>query len=169
MKKPLLSALVVMIVLIQFGAASAKDDAYQPVEASPETHASYIESITQQDGKITLVADYIQWFEGEEANEQFRLHEQDPEMTEAPDGYYIVNEDETLTELEVAADAEVYMQIYNRTGVIEEADIIWNEQIDVETFVALIQDNEEWDLRDFPYHLTVKDDKIIKIVQQYIP
>lgn len=169
MKKPLLSALVVMIVLIQFGAASAKDDAYQPVEVSPETHASYIESITTQDGKITLVADLIQWYEGEEADEQFRLHEQDPDMTEAPDGYYIVNDDTTLTELELAVDAEVFMQIYNRTGVIEDADIIWNESIDVNTFIEIIQDNEEWDLRDFPYHLTVSDGKIIKIVQQFIP
>ncbi|GBF74048.1 hypothetical protein PA598K_02378 [Paenibacillus sp. 598K] len=169
MKKTLLSALVVLIVLIQFGAASAKDDAYQPVAASPETQTSYIESIEQKDGKITAVVDYIQWFEGEEANEQFRLHEQDPDMTEAPDGYYIVNEDDALVELEIAPDAEVRMQIYNRTGNIEEADIVWDEQIDVDRFIGLIQDHEEWDMRDFPYHITVKDGKIIKIVQQYIP
>ncbi|MFS0723368.1 hypothetical protein [Paenibacillus sp. 1P07SE] len=169
MKKPLLSALVVMIVLIQFGAASAKDGAYQPVPASPDTHTAYIESITKQDGKITIVADYIQWFEGAEADEQFRLYEQDPEMTEAPDGYYIINDDDGLVELEVAADAEVLMQIYNRTGVIEEAEIMWNESIGIDKFIEIIQDQEEWDMRDFPYHLTVIDGKIIKIVQQYIP
>ena len=37
--------------------------------------------------------DEIQWYEGKAANVQFRQHEQDAQMTDAPDGYYIVNDD----------------------------------------------------------------------------
>jgi hypothetical protein len=61
------------------------------------------------------------------------------------------------------------MQIYNRTGNIAEADIVWDERITIEKFIELINMEDDLQLKNFPYHLTVKDGEIVRIVQQYVP
>ncbi|MNH43641.1 hypothetical protein D3C79_1055980 [compost metagenome] len=71
--------------------------------------------------------------------------------------------------LPIAKDAVVLMQIYNRTGNIHEAAIIWNEQISVDKFVNLINNEDAFQLKNFPYHFTVTDGEIVRIVQQYVP
>jgi hypothetical protein len=156
-----------MLTQLSFVSASQKD--YSPVVQNTETQTAYINQIVERNGKVTIDADNIQWFEGEQANQKFREIEKDPDMTEAPDGYYIVNDDTTVRTLEVADNATVLMQIYNRTGNIDEADIVWNEQITLGKFVDILKDDSEWDLKDFPYHLIVKNGVVVQIVQQYIP
>ncbi|RXZ84329.1 hypothetical protein EBB07_03255 [Paenibacillaceae bacterium] len=166
----MLFAAVLVVGLFQFTFASATDDGYQPVPTNPETQAFYIESLINNEGKLELTADHIEWYEGEEANEVFREREQDSEMTEAPSGYYIVNDSDDLQTYEVADDAVVLMQIWNRTGNMDEADTVWNEEISLEKFIELVNsDEDEGFIKDFPYHISIKDGKITKIVQQFIP
>ncbi|BBI34263.1 hypothetical protein [Cohnella abietis] len=167
--KMILSLAAVLLGFVSLGFIHANTSDYTPVPRNSQTQASYIDQIYQQDGKTYIKADFIEWYEGEEANKVFREKEQDPDMTEAPDGYYIVNDDTQLQTLEVADDVKIYMQIYNRTGKIEEATTNWNEQIDLSKFLTLLSDSSEMNLKDYPYHLTIENNKITKIVQQFIP
>jgi hypothetical protein len=167
--KLLLSLTAVLFGFMSLGYVEANNNEYTMVPRNPETHAAYIDAIYQQNGKIYVTADFIDWYEGEEANKIFREIEKDPEMTEAPDGYYIVNDDIQLQTIEVAADAEVLMQIYNRTGNLDEANTNWNEEMTVTKFISLFSDDSEMNLKDFPYHLSIQDGHIVKITQQFIP
>ncbi|TVX95317.1 hypothetical protein [Cohnella terricola] len=167
--KMLVSFVAVLFGIMSFGFIRANIGEYTPVPADPNTHVAYIGQIYHENGGIYLDADFIEWYEGEQANEAFREHEPDADLTEAPDGYYIVNDDTATEKLAVSPDVKVFMQIYNRTGNIAEADTQWNERISLDRFLALLADNGGMDLRDYPYHLTIENGVITKIVQQFIP
>jgi hypothetical protein len=167
--KMLISFVAVLFGFMSLGFIRANNNDYMPVPRDSETHTSYIDQIYQENGQTYIKADFIEWYEGEEANKIFREREQDPEMTEAPDGYYIVNDDTQLQTLQIASDAKVYMQIYNRTGNVDEASTKWNEEISVAKFVSLLSDESEMSMKGFPYHLTIENGIIVKITQQFIP
>jgi hypothetical protein len=167
--KLLICFFAVLFGFMSLGFIRANNNDYMPVPRNSETHASYIDQIYQENGKTYIKADFIEWYEGEEANKVFREREKDPEMTEAPDGYYIVNDDKQLQTLQISNDAKVYMQIYDRTGNVNEASTKWNEVISVAKFVSLFSDESRVNLKDFPYHLTIENGKIVKITQQFIP
>jgi hypothetical protein len=170
MRKSWLGLVIAFACLLTVGFAQATSTEYKPVEKSPDTHAAFISHIDRkEDGRYKVTADYIDWYEGEAANEKFRELENDPEMIGVPDGYYIVNDSDELRTLEIAADATILMQIYNRTGNVADADIVWNEPITLDKFISLINADEDWNMKDYPYHLTLKDGIIVKIVQQYTP
>ncbi|WP_051507120.1 hypothetical protein [Saccharibacillus sacchari] len=141
--------------------------------SAEQTYTVFINSVEKDTaGALQLETDRIGWYTGEAADKLFL--EANPDAAEelggAPDGYYIVNNDLTEVKLPVAADAEVLMQIYDQTGNYEDMEINWNEPISPDKFDA--QYNNPLGLLDlsaFPYHITVKDGVIVKIVQQYIP
>lgn len=167
--KMLISFAAVLFGFMSLGFINANNNDYMPVPRDSQTHASFINQIYQANGQTYIKADFIEWYEGEEANKVFRAREHDPEVTEAPDGYYIVNDDKQLQTFPVASDAKIYMQIYNRSGNVDEANTKWNEEINVAQFVSLFKDNSEINLKDYPYHLTIKNGVIVKITQQFIP
>jgi hypothetical protein len=167
--KLIISFAAVLFGVMSLGYVVANTNDYTVVPQTSETHPAYIDSIQQIDGKTYIHADFIEWYEGEAANVIFREREKDPEMLEAPSGYYIVNDEIDLQTFEVADDALVLMQIYNRTGNVDEADIVWNEEISLAKFVAEMLDTSEMNLEAFPYHLEIHDDRIVKITQQYVP
>ncbi|MEO3944323.1 hypothetical protein [Gorillibacterium sp. CAU 1737] len=134
--------------------------------AEPETTITVlISSIENKDGRLLLKADPIAWYQGDEANKIFA--ERDPEgaaeIGGVPDGYYIVNDDKTETTYELSDQAEVLMQLLNPK------EIKWNEEISVSQFVEVMDHKENYDQTVFPYHLTLKDGKVVKVVQQYLP
>jgi hypothetical protein len=167
--KMLISFAAVLFGFMSLGFIRANNNDYMPVPRDSQTHASYIDQIYQANGQTYVKADFIEWYEGEEANKVFREREQDPEMTEAPDGYYIVNDDTQLQTLPIASNAKIYMQIFNQTGNVVEANTNWNEEINVAKFVSLLSDNSEMNMKDYPYHLTIENGVIVKITQQFIP
>ncbi|WP_379392718.1 hypothetical protein [Paenibacillus lentus] len=164
--------LVLIVVMSSFSTSSsgAAEPGYIPVEQTPDTKVVYIEQLNSlADGKNELTVDEIQWYEGEAAEQAFLKHEPDAGIDGPPDGYYIVNEDHELMSYPIAENAKILMQIYDRTGDIEDMDIQWDEQVTLEQFKSILE-NAEWiDVRDFPFHITVKDGTIVQIVQQYIP
>ncbi|QYR19113.1 hypothetical protein KZ483_14130 [Paenibacillus sp. sptzw28] len=167
MRKTVLCFAVVFLFLTQL--SFADDNEYHPVPKSPDTHPAFIDRIYTKNGHTYITADYIQWFEGEAANRMFREREKDADMNEAPDGYYIINDSKKLRTFEVDHNAVVLMQIYDRTGKAADDDIVWNERIDVAKFRSLFKKDGIWDMSDYPYHLTIENNRIVKIVQQYIP
>ncbi|ALS28367.1 hypothetical protein ABEV74_15335 [Paenibacillus cisolokensis] len=169
MKKTTISLVVAVACLFTVGLALAENNEYEPVPRTADTITVFIDHIRSADGGYAVTFDQVDWYEGEEANAVFRERENDPEVTEAPDGYYIVNDDETMRTLKLDANAVVLLQLYNRTGDPTEAEIVWNEKVPAERFVELIEANDGFGMKDFPYHLTVKNGVIVKVVQQFIP
>ena len=158
---------LVLIMMTTVGVASGNN--YEPVPKASNQEAVYINGLEIRDGKVYLQLDPIEWYEGEEANQVFREREQDPEMTEAPDGYYIVNDTEEQIELPVADDAEVSLQLYDHTGRYEDAQISWNQMVSLDKFTNIYEKDDIVDMKWFPFHITVEDGVVVKMIQQYVP
>lgn len=169
MKKYSMIAAVAIACLTAFSFAPTGGREYVPVEKTPDLETGYIANVQKQNNQYMLSIDPIEWYEGDLAAAKFMEREGDSGLDAPLDGYYIINDDETLQAFPIDDDAEVLMQIYNRTGNIAEADIVWDEHISVEKFIGLINTEDDLNIMGFPYHLTVKDGKIVRIVQQYIP
>ncbi|WP_372633559.1 hypothetical protein [Cohnella sp.] len=167
--KLLISLVAVLFGFMSFGSIQANTYEYTPVPKDENTRVAYVGAIYQEDGGYYADADFIEWYEGEAANAIFREREADSGMDEAPDGYYIVNDDTTVERLKLAPDAQVFMQIYDRTGDVAEADTVWNEQISLDKFLALLEDDSAMNLRDYPYHLSIVNGVVVKITQQFLP
>jgi len=170
MKRRVLGVSVAIVGLLVFiSTAYASSNSYQPVVKTPETITVFINQIDNNGGKVSLQADEIQWYEGKEADKVFQEREQDSGLDGPPDGYYIVNDDKQVKTLEVDPNAVVLMQIYDRTGNIYNVTTEWNQAIPLAKFETIYHANKLLDVSTYPYHLTIKDGKVVKIVQQFIP
>ncbi|MDQ0192012.1 hypothetical protein [Paenibacillus wynnii] len=132
----------------------------------------YIQSLQSGNGKLSIVADEIDWYQGESANQVFAEREPEAyaEIGGTPDDYYIVNDSDTLTSFSLADNLAVTMQLFDHTGNAEDLDIHWNEIITPQQFKDAFSNTADvLDLGQFPYHITVQDGVITSIVQQYIP
>lgn len=138
---------------------------------SKQSLTVYIDNIQSDSGSLSITVDEIDWYQGSSANQIFAEREPEAyaEIGGVPDDYYIVNDSNILTNYKVADNAAVKMQIYDHTGNIEDLDIIWNEEITLQQFIAQFNKTELLDLSQFPYHVTIQDGVITSIVQQYIP
>ncbi|MNW23457.1 hypothetical protein D3C74_01600 [compost metagenome] len=162
--------LMFTLVLIFVTAGGTTATGYEPVQAADQQETVFFNGLQREEnGTVYVQADRIEWYEGEAAHEIFREREGDSEMTEAPDNYYIVNDQIENEQLPIAADAKVIMQIYDRTGQLEDVQVNWNEEVPLQTFVDGFENKERLDLGDFPYHITIENGQIVKIVQQFIP
>jgi hypothetical protein len=161
--------MIFIVSMLQLSGSVHANGGYKPVMKSKDTHPAYIKSIYTKGGKTYITADYIEWYEGAEADKQFRIREHPVEFNEAPDGFYIINDNKKLRTFEVQANSTILMQYYKRTANQSDDDIIWNEKISSPKFLTLFKDPKGWDMKAYPYHLTVKNGKIVKIIQQFIP
>lgn len=174
MKKITLFATLMIAVLLSMSTSASAvgtDKEYTPVPPSEDTVTAMISSIKQVNGQIVIQADPIEWYEGAAADQKFMEREKEAaeELGGAPDGYYIVNDDPTLQTYDIAPDAQVLMQLYDHDGTYEGMDIQWNEAVSLDKYLAIMNNDRLMDMKSFPYHLTIQDGKVVKIVQQYIP
>ncbi|AJY77025.1 hypothetical protein [Paenibacillus beijingensis] len=170
MKKTAFSMVTIASVLFYFiTTANAVGGDYTPVPKSADTQSAYINKLYEQGGKWYITVDPIEWYEGEAANKVFAEQEPDSGLDEAPDGYYIINGSEETATFEVNAGADVQMQIFDHDGNPEDAQINWNEQITLSKLAELLTTEDILSVSDYPYHVTIHDGKVTKIVQQYIP
>lgn len=163
---------VVLVFLSLITTASTVGNRVEAKNGDKEQYQTvYIQSIQSENGKISIVADEINWYQDEEADRIFTEREPEAaaELGGALDAYYIVNDSDTLTTYPVADNALVTMQIYDHTGNIDDLDINWNEKITLEQFINHYNAADVFDLSQFPYHLTIQDGIITSIVQQYVP
>ncbi|MFD1179470.1 hypothetical protein ACFQ3W_24680 [Paenibacillus puldeungensis] len=173
MKRWLTAVLLPIVLIIAIpsltNSSSKAAETKQVVEQKPYTITVYLKHVDLGSNRGTVTADPIQWYEGKAADKIFAEREPDAGIDGPPDGYYIVNDKEEQTEYPVAKDAQVLMQIYDRTGNPEDADIKWNEPITLEKFSKVFTHTDLIDLSGFPYHLTIANGEVVKIVQQYVP
>lgn len=157
------------LMLVLMTAASATAEGYKPVAASDKQETVYIHKVEVRDGHTYLEVDPIQWYEGEEANKVFLEREGSTDMPDAPDGYYIINDSVQNDVYQVAPEAKVEVQIYDHTGRIEDVQVNWNESVSLASFAKEFGKIDVLDLSQFPYHVTIQNGQIVKIVQQFIP
>ncbi|MGN7358382.1 hypothetical protein ACTHPF_13860 [Paenibacillus sp. SAF-054] len=174
MKKLTLFATLLIVALLSFttsASAVGTDKEYAPVPPSEDTVTAYISSLQSEDGHLVIQADPIEWYEGAAADQKFMEFDKEAaeELGGAPDGYYIVNDDNALQTYDVAPDAKVLMQIYDHDGTYESMQINWNEPVSLDKYLAIMNNDKLMDMKGFPYHLTIRDGKVVQIVQQYIP
>ncbi|MBW4085816.1 hypothetical protein [Paenibacillus sp. S150] len=131
----------------------------------------YIHALESKNGHTSMTADQIEWYEGAEADRIFagRDPEAAAELGGTPDGYYIVNDSDSLTSYPVAGNAAVTMQIFDHTGKLEDLDISWNESITLQKLITEFAKTDIIDLSQSPFHITVQDGQVTSIVQQYTP
>ncbi|CAH1205940.1 hypothetical protein PAECIP111892_02814 [Paenibacillus auburnensis] len=168
----LLPVLVLLFLSLVTTASTAGTRAEAQGGAKIEHLTVYIHALQPAaDGKLTLTADPIEWYEGADADRVFAEREPEAaaEIGGALDDYYIVNDSNQLTTYQVADNAAVTMQIYDHTGKIEDLDINWNESISLQKFAAEFAKTGVFDLSQSPYHLTIENGEITSIVQQYTP
>jgi hypothetical protein len=169
-KRVSLGLIVIVSTTLLLGFANAKGNGGQKAATNTTTTSTvFIHNINETNGQLSLTTDKINWYEGDEADKQFREHEGDTDEQEALDGYYIVNDNSDLQDLRVSPNAEVIMQIYDQPDVNAEPKLIPNESISLKQFKALFNQMNRLDLRDYPFHLTILNGEVVKIVQQFIP
>lgn len=167
-----LSILMVVIMtplILSNTKASESSQTGMTEQSSEYTQTVYINQLTSNASGNEVTVEPIEWYQGEAARQAFQAHEQEPDMDGPPDDYYIVNNHKPLETYTISPDAVVLMQIYDRTGNLEDMDINSNESITLAKFDQIFADKEHLDLSNFPYHITIKDGKVVSIVQQYIP
>lgn len=148
-------------------------DTYTPKANVPAdgTYTVFINKIERDTNAshYELTVDPINWYTGEAANVEFNKENPDSGIDGAPDGYYITNEDTQTYNYAVAANPKVLMQIYDHTGQWQDIDTNWDEPVSIQKLNAIFQKPDLLDPTSFPYHITVKDGQVTKIVQQFIP
>lgn len=164
-----------VLVLLFLSLVTTASTTMKTAEAQSSDHIQhltvYIHALETNKGQTTLTGDEITWYEGAAADAIFAEREPEAaaEIGGVPDGYYIVNDSDSLTSYPVAPDAKVTMQIYDHTGNIEELDINWNEALSLQQFIDEFAKTDVFDLSQSPYHITIQNGQIVSIVQQYTP
>ena len=168
-KRTIYGAALAAVLLISLAATSNRIGSKAIAENNQTRHTvktitGYVLSLDNHTG-VSITLDEIQWYQSEEANRIFA--EREPEAAAEIGGplndYYIVNDEEIPVTYPVSDHAEVLMQLYGNQ------DIRWNESISLTKLVSLFGDNEGVSVQSFPYHVTLEDGVITKIVQQYVP
>jgi hypothetical protein len=149
--------------------ATAGDEATVPPAPGPEAPAApvigdgrHAVHFTGLDvGARTIEFDVIQWLTGEEAREAYTAdHPDDPGYP--PNDYYVVNENPRLRVLPVAGDVTVTVLEHG----FEPIHIAFE---DLPAFLADDAFPDDQSLWHNPFWLTVRDDTITAIEEQYIP
>jgi hypothetical protein len=175
MSKKRLKLVLPIAVLLFLSLITTASTVGTPVVAessgTSQTLTVYIQSLQSGNDTLSIAADEIDWYQGEEAAQIFAEREPEAaaEIGGLPNDYYIVNDSETLTTYTLEDHASVTLQIHDRTGNLEDLDIQWDEKVTLQQFIDEFSKTDIIDLSQFPYHITVKDGVITSIVQQYVP
>ena len=166
-------SILMIVVMTPFLLSNIKASDYHQTptgeHSSEIIETVYIHQLSSDALGNSLTVEPIEWYQGESARKAFIAHEPDAGLDGPPDDYYIVNSHKPLETYMISPDATVMMQIYDRTGQLEDIDIQENEHISLAKFNYIFGQKDHLDLSNFPYHIKIKDGVVTSIVQQYIP
>ncbi len=101
----------------------------------------------------SLIVDEVEWIE-EKDKERIKELGLDVEK-DLPTGYVIYNETDKAVSIQLSAEAEYFL--------INNENVSNPKKVDEKEFVSHVM------VVPGPYEMTVKDEKIIKIVEKYVP
>ncbi len=110
-----------------------------------------------------LTVDELTWFNGQAAVLAMREDGVCPleEDCYPPNNYYIRNASPDIIRYRVAPQVEVLMQTWSHN---EDGNYYWNQSV---PYVDLVNRLDLYS--KIPFHITLKENSVIKIVEQYIP
>ncbi|WP_374722817.1 hypothetical protein [Peribacillus tepidiphilus] len=159
MKKALITILILSILPVTFVAAEKERN-------TVEERTAFVHFVSAKEGNYAKV-DWIEWYEGEKANQEAEIdgecYEEEGKCV-VPDGYYIRNSDTETEKLPIDQGATFIMQTYQLDQTNE---INWNQEVTQEEFMREVTSKDRYEM--IPFHLKIKDGKIISITEQYIP
>ena len=128
----------------------------------------YIRSVYVEKGIKYIEIDYIQWLQGDEALQAMREDGECNGTTECfvPNDYYIRNQDTTTVTLKLSQKTSFTMQTYK---ILERGNMTADEKISYTNFASIFADSEESSTKFAPYHLTIKNDVVTEVLEQYVP
>jgi hypothetical protein len=139
----------------------------EPAKKS-QKQMGYIKNVYEKDGENHLDIDYIEWLTGDAALEAMEKDGKCPEN--APclviNDYYIRNNDSQIRTFEISPRVTITMQTFELEKIM---DVKWNQCISFRQFKDIYTMDDWPRLRDVPYIVEIKNQKIIKITEQYIP
>lgn len=155
------------VIILLFACTEKKiEDRQIDNTASPDTTEylfyGFILSIDDAGDYISISADTIQFYLGEEAKKQF---ESDRD-TEFNDMFYIRNQTEDSLKFILANDVKIITQTftYDEYGNFE-----FNKEMTIDDFLSFINSDTSGMLNYIPFELLVKNNRVIKIKEIYIP
>ena len=123
---------------------------------------TFIEEATSKGGVYYLTADYAQLLTGDEAAAAATAA---GDESPPPNDYYIVNENEKLRSLPVAANVDVLLSTWEKHFSAEGYPVEFSEWRDMINGV-----NDDFPRATMvPYWVTIKGGKVTKIAEQYLP
>ncbi|MCL6459944.1 MAG: hypothetical protein K6T85_18265 [Gorillibacterium sp.] len=164
-KRTIYGLLVIVLMLSLVTTVSALGNRTEATNTQEKTITVYISSLQINDSLATITADEINWYQGDEADRIFA--QKDPEgaaeMGGTLDGYYIVNDEHVLQTYTINDHAQVLMQLY------DPYTIKWNQEITLPQLIDVFSHSDIMQQSAIPYHLTLQNGEVTRIVQQYIP
>lgn len=143
-------------------------DQPQPeIIVADEKALGYITKVYDKDGKRYLDIDYIQWLTGEDAKKAMvedGLCESVSNCIVTND-YHIKNQNPKIRTFEISLKARIYVQTLD----IETQGINWDQEITYDRLKGLFATEVIERQQYIPYHISVKDNVVIEIAEQYIP
>ncbi len=124
----------------------------------------FIRKVEFKNNIYLISFDEAKWLIGEEAEKAAaRTGICETEIPCLPNGYFIENSTTSTREIELARKAKIYMETYE-TGMPGDKE----EIISVEKFAELIND-PTFHFKLLPYYLIFENNRLIRIMEQYVP
>jgi hypothetical protein len=168
MNKALSFLLIIATLLVTSGGVSAetttsKQSPLKVAHVVKET--TYIKSLKIKQGKLFADFDYIQWYTGKRADQEFLKDCKEAckgkdGLHHAPDGYYIRNVNPKIRTLLISDKAKFIVQLRS-------SEIKWNTILSKQEFIKYYHSKSYFN--NIPYHIEIKNGVVTKLTEQYIP
>jgi hypothetical protein len=142
------------------------------VDPTLERQLAYVEDVDA--AARTVVADDVEFLTGDDATSAARADGVIPDDEEVPGGFYLRNQDPSLTTLPLGDPVWIVLQVcYPDNG-----PCVVEESVDIDTWIGLLADPESalgqhgWNWFGYgtaPYWLTIEDGVVVHIGEQYVP
>ncbi len=126
----------------------------------------YVKSIEQQEGKYYATIDPIEWLTGSQAEQQAQADGvcQASSTSCLTHGFYLRNTTTTTSMVLLNQQAEIMMQSLSSSSSTPR----WDEPISFERWQGLFSEsNSRW--YEVPFILSVSDNEVLNIREQYLP
>lgn len=125
----------------------------------------YISTFNEIENCISISVDTIQYYIGDEAQKQFEL-DKNLNDAEFDNIFYIRNLQEEYVDMKVSDKVEIITQTFSfyESGMFE-----INKKITLDEFVSYLKSDEWGRFKYIPFELVLKNDRVIKIKEIYIP
>lgn len=167
MKLFCLISLALVIILTSCTEKKIEDSQYHNNVLSDTTtylFYGYVSTIDKTDDYYSISVDTIQYYIGEEAKEQFES-DGDPDA-EFNDMFYIRNTKEEYVDFKLADNVEIITQTLSHD---EEGNFQFNKKTTLDDFISFVKTDTLGILNYIPFELLIKNNRVIKIKEIYIP